>query len=256
MIRRLKITRREMMSSKSTKFLVIISAASLAVFFASVPDGDSHTFTTDVVTCPVCGEKVTIRITTSMYVSKTLMDFQRVGAVGTYYDDLIVSCPVCHFSGYVSDFSREIEDDVKKKVMTELKPKAAGRKLRGFEECEFAAKIYIWQKRRNKEIAHIYLIGSYLLRRAKGDLEQKRKGFQEKAGDYFMKALTADEFEATERGVISYLIGELYRRIGEFQKALFWYDRALKEKENPDWLEGFVEKQQELAKNKDPNNDI
>lgn len=45
MIRRPKITVREIMSSKSTKFLVIISAASLAVFFASVlvrsgPEGE------------------------------------------------------------------------------------------------------------------------------------------------------------------------------------------------------------------------
>jgi tetratricopeptide (TPR) repeat protein len=191
-----------------------------------------------------------------MYVSKTLMDFQRMGAIGTYYEDLIASCPICHFSGYVSDFSQEIEESVKEKVMTELKPKSAGQKLRGFEECEFAAKIYAWQKRKNREIAHVYLIGSYLLRRATGELEQKRKGFQEQALGYFMKALTTDEFEPKERGIISYLIGELYRRTGRFEEAMFWYDRALKEKENPDWLEGLVEKQRELAKKRDSNNDI
>ena len=206
-----------------------------------------------VVECPLCGQGVKFLETRSFTSSGRFRDFQERPVGADYYGNLVETCPRCHFSGYASDFNQKLEEDVKRKVLEKLKPIPLSSDSQKFE---FAAKIYIWQKRKNEQIANIYLVGSYLLRGETGPYRTQRWKFQSLAYDYFIKAIEAGEVEADERGVTYYLIGDLYRRIGEFEKALHWYDLTLKEKDNPEGLNDLVKEQVKLTKNKDADNDI
>lgn len=189
-----------------------------------------------------------------MTVSGKYRDFQwKVN--GPYYEHLFGSCPVCHFAGFTSDFSKEVGVDIKEKVLKELQPIFPGNKLGWIEQCEFAARIYEWQKKKNERIADIYLIASYLCRIRGECNDAHRMKFQGLACEYFIKALEANEIKAEGRWEISYLIAELYRRQGEFEKAIYWYNIALKEK-NPDEFRETTHEQKEMARNRDANNDI
>jgi len=86
----------------------------------------------------------------------------------------------------------------------------------------------------------------------------REKQFQKKAIKLFedelkkwdSKKVTGKKEEEGRRrlkAVITYLTGELYRRIGEPKKALQKYEAANKIKEAPDWLKKFIERQKKVA---------
>ncbi len=148
-------------------------------------------------------------------------------------------------------------EDITHKIVTELK--SIPIEPFSINIFEFAAKIYIWERRDYSKIAQIYLFGSYYLK-FRSDLKDKkfvdlRERYQALAGEYFIKALEANEIKEKDRGAIKYLIGELYRRQGEFEKAIVWYDRALKE-DNPEKLRNIIHEQKEMARNRNADNNI
>jgi uncharacterized protein (DUF2225 family) len=243
------------MRSNLGKFL--LSLAVVITPFLFLPHnclGDTYT---DIkLICPVGGHEFTVQVVVSMTTFGSYLDFQKKGAIGRYYELLVHSCPVCHFSGTVEDFKQALDSSIKKRVLEELKPLQKGKPLDDVIECEFAAKIYQWQNRKKMDIGNIYLIAGYLLRDAEEAQQGHRKELQKLARQYISASLEAGEIEIKDRGVVSYLIGELYRRTGDFDEATKWYDKALAEKDNPDWLKDIVIKQKELAAKKDLNNKI
>lgn len=242
------------MPTKVVWFITVIFLIFIIRCTFFLPNVEAYSESVIKVNCPVCGEKVTIFKWRSMTVSGQYLDFQwKVN--GPYYEQLFGSCPVCHFAGFTFDLSQQVSEHIKEKVLKELKPISPGKKLGWIEQCEFAAKIYEWQKKRNDQIGDIYLIASYLCR-IRGECEYSRRmKFQALACEYFIKALDANEIKTEGRWEISYLIAELYRRQGEFEQAIYWYDIALKEK-NPDEFRETIHKQKEMARNKDSDNDL
>lgn len=244
---------------KNTRLLAaVVSTLLLTVLLFSSPAWAS--FISEIpVDCPVCGKHFIFN-TWGYPMSKTTfgsyLDFQEQSSLETYYECMIASCPVCHFSGTLPDYTRKLPPDIKKKVREKLTPVNKGQALDDITECDYAAWIYIWEHRANKEIANVYLIASYLLRGSTGERDVQRKQFQALACGYFMKALAANEFTPQEQGIISYLVAELYRRRGKFDMALSWYARAQACSDNPDWIKSVIAGQMKLARNQDANNDI
>ena len=64
----------------------------------------AHTCDPKEVECPIDGTTVVFCVTTSMTTSGSFYDFQKKGATGNHYKELINSCSNCHFSGFLSDF--------------------------------------------------------------------------------------------------------------------------------------------------------
>lgn len=243
---------------KISVLLFIIAGAAIpaALFLAPVPVR-AHTFMQVEAECPVCGNKFKVNQTASMTTFGAYKDFQKQGAIGSYYQDMIISCPKCHFAGYNSDFEKKVDDKIKEKVLKELKPINPGKQLDQATECEFAARIYQWKGEQINKIGFIYLVGSYLLKGATDEKDiARRRDFQKKSADCLEKALDKGEITGKSRASISYLIGELKRRTGDFESAVKWYDRAINDKEKPEWLDKLAQEQKQLAENKDDNNDI
>jgi hypothetical protein len=79
-----------------------------------------------------------------------------------------------------------------------------------------------------------------------GDTEAERY-FRRHAAWHFADALDLfDGVPAPERAVITYLIGELWRRIGDHEKADDWFDRVADEVTEPvaqSWVLEVAEQQ-------------
>lgn len=229
-------------------------AIALMLTLSLSPDCFGDTYANIKLKCPVDNHEFSVEAVVSMTTMGSYFDLQEKGAIGRYYDHLVYSCPVCHFSGAPEDFKKKLDASTKKRVLEELTPLLKGKTLDDVTECEYAAKIYQWQNRKKEEIANIYLIASYLLRNAEESQQERRRQVQRLARQYFLAALEEKEIPTKERGVVSYLIGELYRRTGEFEEAIKWYDKALGEKDNP--VKGIIGVQKELATKRDANNKI
>lgn len=213
-----------------------------------------HTGYTDTVVCPVCGDSVVFHLTASMSTFGSFLDFQKQGAIGYYYEEMINTCKKCYYSGYHSDFDTTFTvskiDSIKL-----LTNKYKDKKLDDALECEIAADIQMTSNYKYDQVASVYLISSYFLRTDSTQID-RRKEIQAKTADFFTMALKNNEYEQDVIATINYLIGEMYRRTGTFDKAIVYYDLAIKDKNKQDWVEDIAKQQKELATNKDENNEI
>jgi len=216
---------------------------------------NAYTCENETVKCPIDGKNVIFCVTMSMTTFGSFKDFQKQGAIGEHYEELINTCPKCHFSGYINDFKEKISEEEKIKI-TEYLTKFNKTAIDDARQCLIAAEIKEIQKKEKKEIAFCYVIGSYLLRENDKEVEF-RKELQSKAKYNLIAALDKNEYE--DKSVISninYLIAEMDRRIGNFDEAIKFYDLAINDSNKKDWVEAVAKEQKELAIKKDENNKI
>lgn len=216
---------------------------------------NAHTCENKTVKCPIDGKDVTFCVTMSMTTFGSFKDFQKQGAIGQHYEELINTCSECHFSGYIEDFKEKISDEDKIKIKEYL-TKFDKINIDDARQCLIAGEIKELQKKSNKEIAFCYVTGSYLLRE-KGKQIEFRKELQSKAKDNLISALNKNEYQdKTVVASINYLVAEMERRIGNFDEAIKYYDLAINDPNKKDWVEKIAKEQKELALKKDENNNI
>ena len=216
---------------------------------------NAHTCENETVKCPIDNKEVSFCVTMSMSTFGTTKDFQSQGAIGSHYEELINSCPKCHFSGYIDDFKVTLNED-EKSIIKDYLAKLEKVKIDNARECLIAAEIKQLLKKPNREIAFCYVTGSYLLRE-KTKQDAFRKELQTKASENLITALTKNEYEdKTVIANINYLIAEMARRNGNFEKAIQFYDLAINDPNKKDWVEKVAKEQKELASKKDENNTI
>lgn len=207
--------------------------------------------------CPYCNKKFTVTLMGSMSTFGSYKDYQKHGAIGTYYELLIKSCPRCKYSGYYREFDkpRDFTSGLRDSIQSTL-DKYKVVKITDNVECEIAADLYKLYGESNDAIANLYLCASYILKfdSIQYDL---RKQYQNYTIEYLKLAKGANEYEKDETyAVIDYLIGELYRRVGEFEQSIKYFDMASQNKNRPDWIDEVIMEQKELSKNGDDNNEI
>jgi hypothetical protein len=235
--------------------LPVILAAVLLLAGGAVPSF-AHTSDEIELTCPVDKTRFKTTVTMSMTEFGSYLDFQKTGAIGSYYEDLVHGCPKCHFSGTGDDFKKKPSDAVVTKILAELKPMRTSKWPDHVTECVFTAKIYEWEGRSNSDIADQYRVASYLLREAPEGEQERRREMQRTAASYYEKALAKAEVSGNTRAILAYLIAELDRRSGAFSAALDWYGKAIAEPDRPDWLDDVVAKQRKMAEAQEADNSL
>jgi len=214
----------------------------------------SHTGYPDTVTCPICSDKVVFHLTASMTTFGSTYDFQKQGAIGYYYEEMINTCRNCYYSGYYSDFDTTFTDALVDSIRVVISP-FTGMHIDESMECEIAAEIGKFHMYSNDYLANIYLTSSYFLRNDSLQIDRRKK-MQNQTIFYLQEALNADEYTTETNATIQYLIGDLYRRQGDFDTAIQFYDLAINAKKKKDWVKGVAQKQKELAETQDADNSI
>lgn len=215
----------------------------------------AHTCVSQQIKCPIDTTTVEFCVTMSMTTFGSYYDFQEQGAIGNHYEELINSCPKCHYSGYLTDFEKEYSKEQKNEIAIFLR-KYDNIKINNTKECEIAGELKEFLKGSNDDISGCYLIGSYLIRNDSTQIEY-RKQLQVNTLTFLRKALEKNEYkDLTVIATINYLIGEMYRRTSDFKNAIKHYDLAINDKHKKEWVEGVAIKQKELAIKNDNNNEI
>ena len=214
-----------------------------------------HTSYPQEISCPVDGKKFTVYVTGSYTTFKTLKDFQKQGAIGDLYESYINSCPSCHYCGYVSDFDTTFNDTTKVHLLKIIEPYKSS-KMDDILENEIAVELFKYFNRSNDDIANLYLVASYLIKTQTKQVD-KRKELQRNGIAYLEKAIANKEYPSKSTyATIQYLIGDLYRRVGDFDNAIKYFDLALANESKKEWVSRFATEQKELALKKDDDNTI
>jgi uncharacterized protein len=199
--------------------------------------------------CPVCDNHFQSRavVSTNSFGGKRT-DFHERAAGAQPLPYLVHTCSGCGFTGSERDFSEgsQVSPWVRQQVMTQLTPRlATTADLSGCEKYEAAARVAEWQGADPRQVA------DYLLRAAwccvDDDDTEAERYFRRLAARKFEDSLAAYESVATdERAVICYLIGELWRRVGDTAQSNHWFDRVAGEIVDPDgqqWVTTAAEQQ-------------
>ena len=137
------------------------------------------------------------------------------------------TCSRCGYSGAERDFSEdaEVTPMLREHVWNELTPRLPTEALSGSEKYELAAKIAEWQSMEARHIADLLLRAAWCCV-DEGDIEAERF-FRRKAAWMLERALDSyDGVVAEERAVLTYLVGELWRRVGDLAQAIEWFNRV------------------------------
>lgn len=176
--------------------------------------------------CPACGKDFETRLVTSTNsFGGKRTDFHERAAGTQPLPYLVQMCCFCGYAGVESCFTNpdEISDEMKQHIWEEVTNIRSLSDPKGSDKYEAAAKC---AKVLGEEIRHI---ADLFLRAAwcavdEGDVEAERY-YRRHAAWSFQEALEMyDQVDKRERAVLTYLVGELWRRIGDCNKAQGWFD--------------------------------
>jgi len=178
--------------------------------------------------CPVCDTRFRSQavVSTNSFGGKRT-DFHERAAGTQPLPYLVHMCNRCGYSGSERDFTEdsEVSATVKEHVWNELAPMLSQGTVTGSEKYEFAGKVAEWQGMEPRHIADLLLRAAWCCV-DEGDVEAERF-FRRKAAWAFEKSLESwDGVAREERAVLTYLVGELWRRVGDAPKATEWFDKV------------------------------
>jgi uncharacterized protein (DUF2225 family) len=180
------------------------------------------------LTCPNCSTE---------FNSETLMSTNSFGGIQTDFRKLangyqprqflIHRCPSCGFSGFDKDFKPirgSLSTSVSKLVKEQLTPSMRGARPTTWRKFEYAARISIRMNKPAAETASHFLMAAYSC--ADEGASQEEIYYRTRAIEFFGKALDGGDVAIEHMPQITYLVGELYRRIGRQTEAAEWFERA------------------------------
>lgn len=182
-------------------------------------------FKTDEYICPACKTKFEARTVQTLTHQGQDSDFFPHYVGDNPLPFFLAQCPNCLYVAYPEDFDSSAKKEkkitpagIKRILAMPLAKKMPAEALRFF----LAAKIYEETKRNPYHIANLYLRGSWCCR-----IEEERKAeieLQQLAIKFFKTALDKSTLNNPDNvPIVTYLIGELYRRLEDRKSAREWF---------------------------------
>jgi uncharacterized protein len=187
------------------------------------------------LTCPSCGYEFTSEAMDWYELpgrKHTDFHLQATGAQPLPYE--VHLCIRCGFAGAEAAFTgeREVSFGVRRHILDEITPRLAETEPAASDKYDCAAKIALWDAAGDRIVADLWLRAAWCCV-DEGDIEAERY-YRRLAVQHFMDALESyDAIPRDERAVVTYLVGELWRRIGNEQRATEWFDRVGIEVDDP-----------------------
>lgn len=143
---------------------------------------------------------------------------------------VIHTCPACGYTGYEAQFfdgPAPVPADVARQIAEHLTPAAATIRLSAARRYEAAARIAEWNDAPHNAIGDFYLKAAWCCDAGtEVTSDDDEAHYRRKAIGWYERYLAGDADEDQAPG-ITYLVGELYRRIGEPETAAVWFDRMI-----------------------------
>lgn len=183
------------------------------------------------LTCPNCSRSFSAKkVVGHAAVVRKRTDFHECLDSGEIVTPLVVYlCDSCGFCGFARSYEDGGIDFSASQLIAEiLRPNIPYARVSGVERYYHAVKVAQWT---NQLPA---VIGEFAIRGAWCAVEEvdheSERWFRRVAAEEFTEALkTYDGVERAQRAVYTYLIGELWRRLGERELAAKWFDHVEEE---------------------------
>jgi hypothetical protein len=188
------------------------------------------TFGETVLDCPNCGAAFSVKVLTGTDNSGgQTTDFRQVAAGVQPLDGFIHTCPRCGLTGAQEAFDEPVTATLAPFIAERLTPLVRDEPPHPWQRFEYAALIAKEQGTSRADIADLYLHAAWCCAaRGTSATEENEKNYRRQAIDNFEGALARNEIESESKATITYLVGELYRRVGEPEAAATWFNAAIR----------------------------
>jgi uncharacterized protein len=207
-------------------------------------------FNQKIFHCPVCSAGFSARVVESVTHQGQDSDFYPHYLGDDPLPFFLVQCPECRFCAYPDDYDSKGENQggIKQGKIRSILEQPLVKKLPDdARRFYLAAKIYEEFKRNPYHIGSLYLRGSWVCRRE----ENRRAEIElQQLAVKFLRASVERSTVANPDNlpVVTYLVGELYRRLEDRDAAREWFgsvEEALVDAEQQ-WILDMAKKQAEL----------
>lgn len=176
------------------------------------------------LTCACCTTVFETRVLIRTNYAGTYTDFRRRTRGFEPSQFTVLSCPRCGFSGPEGWFEGELPEAVRTLVRENLSPLNQDARTSLWRKFEYAARIASWKADPLDAIADLHLNAAYVCA-ANGRAEEERV-HRVQAIVFFRRSIDTGVIAARHLPNVTYLVGELYRRIGLTDDANIWLERA------------------------------
>jgi uncharacterized protein (DUF2225 family) len=193
--------------------------------------------------CPVCHEDFRAQVIgTAGELNGKRTDFQERHVGAPLLPFSIVLCGACGFAGYPDDYTDDtarllVDDDIRAFCHTDLRPvivELHAKPIPSQLKYEFAARIAAKQDRPAEDIALLFLRAAWCCVLAGESEREDERYYRVRAARFYELCLVGfNNIPRDDRAKITYLVGELWRRIGDNKKAAEWFDRVPDEINDP-----------------------
>ena len=185
------------------------------------------------VKCPCCHKSLTIDVLGSPNAFGFYTDFNGIPMGYAPLPILMNTCPDCGFSGYSQDFDTPLDSHLKTLLSTVITPLYQAEEMNAGRRYELYAKIREMAGANAWELGQEYLKGAWA---AFDEQTGNEAHLRQLAINYFQKALAEHLVPPDEEPNITYLIGELYRRISEIESAHRYFNYVIQQAQaTPTW---------------------
>ena len=136
---------------------------------------------------------------------------------------LVYTCPECGWSGQ-DEHPEPITEEIRRFVGENIKPSLDGSEIRPWRKWEYYALIKEAAGCSGIELGSALLIAAQCAR-LDGQYDEEKK-YRFRAIDSYVKALEMGDVPVNSLYQTTYLIGELYRRVGDTLKAHEWFKKV------------------------------
>jgi uncharacterized protein len=176
------------------------------------------------LTCACCTTAFETQVLASTNYTGTHTDFRRRTRGFEPSQFAVHSCPGCGFSGPEDWFEGKLPEAVRELVRENLSPLAQDERASLWRKFEHAVRIAGWKADPFDAIADLHLTAAYVCA-ANGRTEEERV-HRVQAIVFFRRSIDIGIIAAEHLPNVTYLVGELYRRIGLADDANTWLERA------------------------------
>jgi len=177
-------------------------------------------------TCPLCGNVFDSKLIASTNSFGRLhSDFYREASGAQPICLFVHTCQDCGYTGFEGDFQPQtFPPEFSKQVGQIITPEVKGKDVGTNGHYYLAALCAEWRGASHQELGRIYHMGAWCWRTR--DDKEKEWFNLFMAVENFEMALQNGEIPQESRAMYAYIIGDIYRRLGEPDEAKMWYGRV------------------------------
>ena len=197
--------------------------------------------------CALCGEQFTDVVVMSTNVMRRDTELRPYAVGHQPMGHYIHTCPRCGFTHH--DHGLQLSEEQKaasRKFLSSYCQQHDCRKLTPSQKYEVVANLYQVLGQSSEAVAVNFHRAAWMADDEKN--EEAARRFRAETIRFLQKALENKELPEDAVDTVTYVLGELNRRLGRFDEALKWFSRV---KTQDPHLTALVKQQQELAQKKD-----